>query len=87
MYLRGQLFENAGNESLFLWGARQTGKSTLLKHKYAGNLYFDLLLSDVFETYRRNPSLLREVVMAYNGPQPVIIDEVQRIPELFNEVH
>lgn len=87
MYLRSQAFKNAGYESLFLWGARQTGKSTLLKHKYAGNLYFDLLLSDVFETYRRNPSLLREVVMAYNGPQPVIIDEVQRIPELLNEVH
>lgn len=87
MYLRSQAFKNAGYESLFLWGARQTGKSTLLKHKYTGNLYFDLLLSDVFETYRRNPSLLREVVMAYNGPQPVIIDEVQRIPELLNEVH
>lgn len=87
MYLRSQKLEDAGNESLFLWGARQTGKSTLLKHTYPGNLYFDLLLSDVFETYRRNPSLLREVVMGYNGPQPVIIDEVQRIPELLNEVH
>jgi uncharacterized protein len=87
MYLRSQQFENAGNESLFLWGARQTGKSTLLKHKYPDNLCFDLLLSDVFEKYRRNPSLLREVVMAYNGPHPVIIDEVQRIPELLNEVH
>jgi len=87
MYLRSQQFKNAGNESLFLWGARQTGKSTLLKHKYPDNLCFDLLLSDVFEKYRRNPSLLREVVMAYNGPHPVIIDEVQRIPELLNEVH
>jgi uncharacterized protein len=87
MYLRSQKFRDAGNESLFLWGARQTGKSTLLKHNYPGNLYFDLLLSDVFETYRRKPSLLREVVMAYDGPQPVIIDEVQRIPELLNEVH
>ncbi|MGF7141275.1 putative AAA+ superfamily ATPase [Roseimarinus sediminis] len=34
MYLRKQSFEDAYGESLFLWGARQTGKSTLLKLLY-----------------------------------------------------
>ena len=45
-----------------------------------------LLLSDVFERLKRNPSLLREIVMAEPGAEPVIIDEIQRIPALLNEV-
>jgi uncharacterized protein len=48
MFKRKQIFIDSGDESLFLWGARQTGKSTLLKSMYQGSLYFDLLLSDEF---------------------------------------
>ena len=87
MYIRKQIFQDADNQSLFLWGARQTGKSTLLKALYPDSLYFDLLLSDVFERLRRNPSELRETVLASVASGPVIIDEVQKIPELLNEVH
>jgi uncharacterized protein len=87
MYIRKQAFEFSEKESIFLWGARQTGKSTLLKYLFPENLYIDLLLSDIYENYRRNPSLLREIVLGYNGHYPIIIDEVQRIPELLNEVH
>ena len=86
MYLRSQIFKDSGEESFFLWGARQTGKSTLLGNLYKNHLYIDLLLSDIFERYHRNPELLREVVMAWDGPQPVIIDEIQRIPSLLHEV-
>ena len=86
MYIRKQIFQDADNQSLFLWGARQTGKSTLLKARYPDSLYFDLLLSDVFERLRRNPSVLRETILASVAPGPVIIDEVQKIPELLNEV-
>ena len=87
MYIRRQIFEGSGVESLFLWGARQTGKSTLLKELFPDSLCFDLLLSDVFERLKRNPSQLREIVLAENSLLPVIIDEIQRIPELLNEVH
>jgi len=87
MYIRKQIFQGAGNESLFLWGARQTGKTTLLKECYADSLYFDLLLNDVFEQLQRNPSALREIILATNLAKPVIIDEIQRIPALLNEVH
>ena len=48
------------NDSIFLWGARQTGKSTLLKALYPGIRYIDLLKSDEFERYNRRPALLRE---------------------------
>ncbi len=88
MYQRQQIFNGLGNESAFLWGARQTGKSTLLKSLYPGSLYFDLLLSDVFLPLQSRPSLLREaVIQADTHRQPVIIDEIQRIPMLLNEVH
>ncbi len=87
MYIRKQIFKEAGNESLFLWGARQTGKSTLLKMLYPDAMYFDLLLSDVFERLQRNPSILRETILAASLSMPVIIDEIQRIPALLNEVH
>ena len=87
MYLRKQKFQGAAGESLFFWGARQTGKSTLLKALYPESLYFDLLLSDVFERLQRNPALLRETVLASTQPEPVIIDEIQLIPVLLNEIH
>lgn len=87
MYIRKQILQGSGHESLFLWGARQTGKSTLLKELFADSLWFDLLQSDVFERFQRNPSQLREIILADARKTPVIIDEIQRIPELLNEIH
>ncbi len=87
MYKRKQTFAEAGHESCFLWGARQTGKSTLLKALYPDSLWFDLLLTDVFERLQKNPSQLREIVAAIQPSGPVIIDEIQKIPALLDEVH
>jgi len=87
MYIRKQSFHDLGKESTFLWGARQTGKSTLLKSLYPDAPYFDLLLADEFERFLRNPSLLREILLIRSSAGPVIIDEIQRIPSLLNEIH
>ena len=87
MYIRNQKFIGAGNESLFLWGARQTGKSTLLKAMYPDSLYFDLLQTDVFERFHKAPFQLREILQLNQQPGPVIIDEIQKITALFDEVH
>ncbi|MCL6102454.1 MAG: AAA family ATPase [Bacteroidetes bacterium] len=87
MFIRKQIFEGIGSESAFLWGARQTGKSTLLKSLFPGSPYFDLLLSDEYDRFQRNPGLLREILIALNSPEVVIIDEIQRIPALLNEIH
>ena len=46
--------------SFFLWGPRQTGKSTLLRAAYAGAVWVDLLKSDEFARYAERPALLRE---------------------------
>lgn len=87
MYLRRQNFENSSGESFFLWGARQTGKSTLLKKLYPDSLWFDLLQADVFGRLQRNPAQLREIILAGNPVSPVVIDEIQKIPALLDEIH
>jgi uncharacterized protein len=87
MYNRKQIFKDSGSESLFLWGARQTGKSTLLKTLFPRSPYFDLLKGDVFERFTRNPSAFREMFGAAIPAEPVIVDEIQRIPALLNEIH
>lgn len=86
MYIRKQVFSGLGQESAFLWGARQTGKSTLLKMLYPDARYFDLLLNDEFERLQRNPSLLREILSTAEPSSLTIIDEIQRIPALLNEI-
>ena len=86
MYTRRQSFKGLDRESTFFWGARQTGKSTLLKNLFPGASYFDLLLSSEYERFLRNPSLLREILEGLEKSGPVIIDEIQKIPSLLNEV-
>ena len=86
MYNRKQLFIGAENESVFFWGARQTGKSTLLKTLYPNALTFDLLLSRVYNDLAKYSDSLRETVLANLEKTPVIIDEIQRLPNLLNEV-
>jgi predicted AAA+ superfamily ATPase len=71
MYIRIQNFEGAENESFFLWGARQTGKSTLLKKLYPDSLWFDLLLTDVYERFLKHPAQLREIVIASESKKPI----------------
>lgn len=78
------LFEN---ESIFLFGARQTGKSTLLIQQFPNAVYFDLLKSNVLERFRKQPAMLREILQDTPADTVIIIDEIQQAPVLLNEVH
>ena len=75
------------DETLFLWGPRQTGKSTLLRQQFPESLWVDLLLADEFRRYTARPELLRERLAAYEVPPHVVIDEIQQVPQLLDEVH
>lgn len=78
------------NQSAFLWGARKTGKSTYLKSVFTESVYIDLLLADTYMKYLNAPQRLREELLAVDKESlnaPVIIDEVQKIPQILDEVH
>lgn len=79
--------ENTENDSVFLWGARQTGKTTLLEMRYPEARYYDLLKAGEFERFFRRPELLSEEVETLPSGSLIIIDEVQKVPQLLDEVH
>lgn len=87
MYSRILTLVDSRNDTVFLWGARQTGKSTLLKKLFPDCRYYDLLKGEVFERLYRRPELLREELLACEENELIIIDEVQKVPQLLDEVH
>lgn len=87
MFKRALNLPSAGTTTFFLWGPRQTGKTTLLRGKYPEALWVDLLKADEFRRYLQNPELLREALAARDPIRQVVIDEVQKVPQLLDEVH
>ena len=76
------------SKSFFLFGPRGTGKSTWLRATYPEAPVLDLLREADYQEFLRNPSLLEAWADAHVRPRsPLVIDEVQRLPELLNEVH
>jgi predicted AAA+ superfamily ATPase len=73
--------------TFFLWGPRQTGKSSLLRVTYPDATWVDLLRTDDFVRYRSRPALLREELLDAPKRRIVVIDEVQKVPALLDEVH
>jgi predicted AAA+ superfamily ATPase len=74
-------------ESFFLWGPRQTGKTSLLRANYPHARWIDLLKTDEYIRYINRPSLLRQEVLADPEARLIVVDEVQKVPSLLDEVH
>jgi predicted AAA+ superfamily ATPase len=72
--------------SLFLLGPRQTGKSTLLRSQFPDAKIFDLLDPELFRDLNKSPSLLKELIAPIEN-NIIIIDEIQKLPELLDVVH
>jgi predicted AAA+ superfamily ATPase len=72
-------------KSHFLLGPRQTGKTFLIQNTLKEAKVYDLLDTSIFLALSRNPSRIAQELT----PQDhlIVIDEIQRLPELLNEVH
>jgi predicted AAA+ superfamily ATPase len=77
-------------QSAFLWGPRKTGKSTYLKARFPASSVYDFLQTDLFLEFSKRPALLREQILAKGKSvlrHPIILDEVQKVPQVLDEVH
>ncbi|MCP4754869.1 MAG: AAA family ATPase [Proteobacteria bacterium] len=79
------------SRTVFLWGARKTGKSTLLKNVFKKAYRIDLLSQSDYFKYLKEPWRLyneyNSQVVQTNCKKPLIIDEIQKVPALLDEVH
>ena len=76
-------------KSFFLFGPRATGKTFLISHSFDPKeiIVINLLRSDMYLRLSGAPHELEEMISIIENPKLVVIDEVQRVPELLNEVH
>lgn len=87
MFRRALHLPTRPTDTFFLWGPRQTGKSSLLREIYPSATWIDLLRTDDFVRYRLRPTILREELLDASPSRIVVIDEVQKVPALLDEVH
>ena len=73
--------------SFFLFGPRGTGKSTFIHQSFPDALYIDLLDPEQARALSARPERLKELVAGKSEPGRVVIDEIQRVPELLPVVH
>ncbi len=75
------------SQSFFLFGPRSVGKSHWLRKHYPDAVWFDLLENRLYLELSRDPQLLESKVGNRSANTWVCIDEVQRVPNILNEVH
>ena len=73
------------DRSVFLFGPRQTGKSTLVRRTFPEAAVYDLLEADTYRQLSAHPEHLRQTLEP--GRRVVVIDEIQKCPPLLDEVH
>jgi predicted AAA+ superfamily ATPase len=84
MYSR--LLKIPENKSFFLFGPRGTGKTTWVKSNFPSAIYIDLLEATNYNNLMANPQRIENFIPP-NFKDWVIVDEVQRVPDILNEVH
>lgn len=77
------LVELLKKKSFFLFGPRGTGKTTLIWDTLPNATVIDLLEAKTYRDFLKNPSIISELDLR----QTVVIDEVQKLPEILDEVH
>ena len=80
-------FFDPPEQSFFLFGPRGTGKSSWIEHAYPNALVVDLLKPEVYREMSARPERLAQLVLANLDRSLIVVDEVQRVPELLSVVH
>jgi len=80
-------FFSAPAQSFFLFGPRGTGKSTYLRKNFPESLWVDLLKPDEFRRFSAKPEILIELVHANQEKRDIVIDEIQKVPDLLPAIH
>lgn len=80
-------FFKAPKQSFFLLGPRGTGKSTWLHQNFPQALWIDLLDPELFRYYSAQPEHLREILLAHPDKKIVVIDEIQKVPQMLSLIH
>lgn len=75
------------SKNFFLFGPRGTGKSTWLKKNFPDALYLDLLIGKTYRSLNARPERLIEVVHAQEPGKIIVLDEIQKIPQLLDAIH
>lgn len=73
--------------SFFLFGCRGTGKSTWMRNAFPGATLISLLEEERYQKYLRQPGAFGNELRALAPGSRVLVDEIQRLPNLLNEVH
>jgi len=73
--------------SYYLFGPRGTGKSAWIRRCYRDCLLIDLLQPDIRRRFQARPERIRDLVHGQPEKRIIVIDEVQRVPELLSAVH
>ncbi len=81
-------FFQPAEDSYFIFGPRETGKSTWIENNLPNALVINLLEDHVYRTYLSNPGYIQQFVLGNsNEHRTFVIDEVQKIPALLDGVH
>ena len=86
MEILSRFFQDT-SQSYFLFGPRGTGKSTWVKQHLKTALYIDLLAPEIFRSYSAKPERLRNIAEAQNSVSTIVVDEIQKVPQLLDVMH
>jgi len=75
------------DQSFFLFGPRGTGKSTLIRSLYKEAIWVDLLKPEILRGYLARPEKLEELINGNPHKKNVVIDEIQKAPQLLSVIH
>ena len=87
MIFKNRIISLSDKKSTFFFGIRGSGKTKLLQRRFPSALYIDLLDKSLYRRLLSNIGLFYEKVNAFRADGLVIVDEIQKMPELLDEVH